>query len=361
MSWLNDARCSRLSSRGRATKVPLPCTRSSRPSEIRLSIEWRTVARDRAYVVISSRSDGIASPGLSSSVASAVSSVVSCRCLGSGPSLIAAASVLAVIATSTGRSPTDTVWYVPVQHHRVAASRCQGDRPPVSGGGPGRGADPDGARDRRAAGRRTAHPGRPAAPARRACGRSPRTVGGCCSWPAARATTPRSTAGTCSRRTPGSRPRPAAPSVATHYRAPLDLRESLVVSLSQSGATEEIVETQAWARARGAATLAVTNVEDSPLARHADLALVTRAGPELAVPATKSYLTQLAALAVLATALAPTPTALDADLARVPGRGGAAARRRRRPGRRRGAAGRRPAPSWCRAAGCCSAPRWRWP
>jgi len=111
---------------------------------------------------------------------------------------------------------------------------------------------------------------------------------------------------------------PAAPSVATHYRAPLDLRDSLVVSLSQSGATEEIVETQAWARERGAATLAVTNVADSPLAQQADLALVTRAGPELAVPATKSYLCQLAALAVLATALAPEPTSLDADLARVP-------------------------------------------
>ena len=111
---------------------------------------------------------------------------------------------------------------------------------------------------------------------------------------------------------------PAAPSVATHYRAPLDLRDSLVVSLSQSGATEEIVETQEWARERGAATLAVTNVADSPLAQQADLALVTRAGPELAVPATKSYLCQLAALAVLATALAPEPTSLDADLARVP-------------------------------------------
>ena len=111
---------------------------------------------------------------------------------------------------------------------------------------------------------------------------------------------------------------PAAPSVATHYRAPLDLRDSLVVSLSQSGATEEIVETQAWARERGAATLAVTNVAGSPLAQQADLALVTRAGPELAVPATKSYLCQLAALAVLATALAPEPTSLDADLARVP-------------------------------------------
>ncbi len=153
---------------------------------------------------------------------------------------------------------------------------------------------------------------------------------------------------------------PAAPSVATHYRAPLDLRDSLVVSLSQSGATEEIVETQEWARERGAATLAVTNVADSPLAQQADLALVTRAGPELAVPATKSY-------------LCPARRAGGArDRARtradVPGR-------RPRAGARRGAHGcspthptrppsscwPTPGPSWCRVAGCCSAPPSRWP
>ena len=111
----------------------------------------------------------------------------------------------------------------------------------------------------------------------------------------------------------------AAPSVATHYRATLPLDDALVVSLSQSGATDEIVQTQAWARAQGAATLAVTNEAGSPLAEQADAALVTQAGPELAVPATKTYLTQLAALAVLGTALAPDPTTLDADLERLPG------------------------------------------
>ena len=46
MSWLNEARCSRLSSRGRETKVPLPWMRCSRPSAIRLSIALRTVARE---------------------------------------------------------------------------------------------------------------------------------------------------------------------------------------------------------------------------------------------------------------------------------------------------------------------------
>lgn len=110
----------------------------------------------------------------------------------------------------------------------------------------------------------------------------------------------------------------AAPSIATHYRARLDLSDALVVSVSQSGATAEIAQTQAWAARCGAATVAVTNVEGSPLARAADLALVTRAGPERAVPATKTYTAQLVAMSVLATALAPDPTSLDAHLDRVP-------------------------------------------
>lgn len=109
----------------------------------------------------------------------------------------------------------------------------------------------------------------------------------------------------------------AAPSVATHYRARLDLADTVVVSVSQSGATAEIVETQQWARECGAATVGVTNVAGSPLAAAADVALVTQAGPELAVPATKTYLTQLVALAVLADALS-AEGGLAADLARVP-------------------------------------------
>ena len=110
----------------------------------------------------------------------------------------------------------------------------------------------------------------------------------------------------------------AAPSVATHYRRELDLSGALVVCVSQSGQTEEIVQTQQWARHCGAATIAVTNVEGSPLAQAADLAMVTRAGHERAVPATKTFTTQLTAMAVLATALAPDPRALDSDLDRVP-------------------------------------------
>jgi glucosamine--fructose-6-phosphate aminotransferase (isomerizing) len=95
----------------------------------------------------------------------------------------------------------------------------------------------------------------------------------------------------------------AAPSLATAYHATLDLRGVLAVAISQSGATEEIVTTLTWARACGARTVAITNVPGSPLAAAADLTLLTQAGPEQAVPATKTYTTQLAAVAVLATAL----------------------------------------------------------
>jgi glucosamine--fructose-6-phosphate aminotransferase (isomerizing) len=110
---------------------------------------------------------------------------------------------------------------------------------------------------------------------------------------------------------------PASPSVATRYGRRLDLHGVLAVALSQSGRTEEIVETLAWAADCGAETIAITNDGDSPLAAAARLALVTRAGPEYAVPATKSYTTQLAALVVLALGLGADPE-LRGQLDRVP-------------------------------------------
>jgi glucosamine--fructose-6-phosphate aminotransferase (isomerizing) len=91
-----------------------------------------------------------------------------------------------------------------------------------------------------------------------------------------------------------------SPSIATAYRRRLDLSGVLAVALSQSGQTEEIVETLAWAGECGARTLAITNGAGSPLAAAAELAFITEAGPEHAVPATKTFTTQLAALAVLA-------------------------------------------------------------
>jgi glutamine---fructose-6-phosphate transaminase (isomerizing) len=110
----------------------------------------------------------------------------------------------------------------------------------------------------------------------------------------------------------------AAPSVATRYRAAVDLRGTLAVALSQSGETEEIVDTLRWAAQRGARTVAISNDPSSALAAAADLALITRAGPELAVPATKTYTAQLAALTELVAALAPDDTAYDAAQALAP-------------------------------------------
>ena len=99
----------------------------------------------------------------------------------------------------------------------------------------------------------------------------------------------------------------AAPSLATVYAARLDLHGVLAVAVSQSGATEEIVATLDWSRACGARTVTITNQPGSPLTEVADATLVTQAGDERAVPATKTYTTQLAAMAVLATALSGSP------------------------------------------------------
>ncbi len=101
-----------------------------------------------------------------------------------------------------------------------------------------------------------------------------------------------------------------SPSVATNYRSRIDLSGVLAVGLSQSGRTKEIIETLEWAKDCGAQLVAVTNSANSPLADLADLALVTEAGVEQAVPATKTFTCQLAALAVLSIGLGAN---LDSD------------------------------------------------
>jgi glutamine---fructose-6-phosphate transaminase (isomerizing) len=95
----------------------------------------------------------------------------------------------------------------------------------------------------------------------------------------------------------------AAPSIYTRYHATVDWRGYLVVALSQSGATPEIVSTCRAMRAAGAVVLGITNERHSPLADTVDLLLGTDAGPELAIPATKTVTSQLTALVTVATAL----------------------------------------------------------
>ncbi len=79
-----------------------------------------------------------------------------------------------------------------------------------------------------------------------------------------------------------------------------DLRNPSVIVLSQSGETSDTLAALREARRREQKTLAITNVEDSTMAREADLSMPLAAGREKAIPATKSFTSQLAVLAVLA-------------------------------------------------------------
>jgi glucosamine--fructose-6-phosphate aminotransferase (isomerizing) len=95
----------------------------------------------------------------------------------------------------------------------------------------------------------------------------------------------------------------ATPSLFTYYRQPPNLEGALVVGVSQSGQSPDIVAVLEEGRRQGCLTLAITNAPDSPLARTADLVLDVQAGPEKAVAATKTYTAELTALAMLSAAL----------------------------------------------------------
>ena len=90
-----------------------------------------------------------------------------------------------------------------------------------------------------------------------------------------------------------------SPSTNTVYGREIDLRGVLVVAVSQSGSSPDLVATLAAAGTCGATTVAVTNAPSSPLADAADLHFDLRVGPERSVAATKSYTAQLLALYLL--------------------------------------------------------------
>ena len=89
-------------------------------------------------------------------------------------------------------------------------------------------------------------------------------------------------------------------SLSVYYGAELDFSRACIVALSQSGQTPDVVEYTQKAREQGALTIALTNEADSELAEACELVLPLCAGPEHAIAATKTYTTQLAALALLA-------------------------------------------------------------
>jgi glucosamine--fructose-6-phosphate aminotransferase (isomerizing) len=114
----------------------------------------------------------------------------------------------------------------------------------------------------------------------------------------------------------------AAPSLFTVYGARVACDGWLAIALSQSGRTPEIVDVFERLIAAGARGIAITNDPAAPLAQAAAAGVALGAGEELAVPATKTFVAQLAAFALVAEALADVPWA-PADLDALAGHVGA--------------------------------------
>ncbi len=115
----------------------------------------------------------------------------------------------------------------------------------------------------------------------------------------------------------------AAPSIASVYHRQLRLKDQLFLAISQSGSSEDLVESAAMARAAGALTAALVNTPQSPLAVACDVVLPMAAGPELSIAATKSFVASLAALLRL-TALWAADGGLRSAVDRLPERVAAA-------------------------------------
>jgi hypothetical protein len=129
----------------------------------------------------------------------------------------------------------------------------------------------------------------------------------------------------------------ATPSIVSIYGVEPRFDRSLVIGISQSGRSPDIVEVVAAARRQGAPTIALTNDPGSDLAAAAEHAVDLATGPELAVAATKTYTSELLAIALLVVGLERATGAPAAD--RHGARPGRHPRRHRR-GPRHGAPGR---------------------
>jgi glutamine---fructose-6-phosphate transaminase (isomerizing) len=97
------------------------------------------------------------------------------------------------------------------------------------------------------------------------------------------------------------------------YRNPVVGPGDLVIGISQSGETADTLAAMRTARERGASVLAVTNIMGSQMTREADGVLYTRAGLEIGVAATKTFLAQVTVMYLLALRLAELRGTLDAE------------------------------------------------
>lgn len=110
----------------------------------------------------------------------------------------------------------------------------------------------------------------------------------------------------------------AAPSLVSIYGARPLLRNALVIGISQSGRSPDVVGVVEDGRRQGGLTLAITNDPASPLAVAAESVIDIAAGPEQAIAATKTYTAELVALALLSTVLRDGTRDARATMAAIP-------------------------------------------
>jgi glucosamine--fructose-6-phosphate aminotransferase (isomerizing) len=118
---------------------------------------------------------------------------------------------------------------------------------------------------------------------------------------------------------------PAAPNIASVYHKEMRLKDQLFLSISQSGRSDDLVESARMAKKAGAVTAAIVNDTDSPLAAASDIVLPIGAGAEQSVAATKTFVASLAALLRL-TAVWSDDTAFVPALNSLPDRLAAASK-----------------------------------
>lgn len=91
--------------------------------------------------------------------------------------------------------------------------------------------------------------------------------------------------------------------------------DSIIIAVSQSGETADLIEAIRWAKEakKGVKILSITNVIGSSITRYSDLVLMTQAGPEIGVAATKTYVTQVLMLALIGLEIARIRKVLSED------------------------------------------------
>jgi glutamine---fructose-6-phosphate transaminase (isomerizing) len=108
---------------------------------------------------------------------------------------------------------------------------------------------------------------------------------------------------------------PVEPDIASEwrYRNPVLSRDTLVIGISQSGETADLIAAMKLAREKGARTVAITNMRGSQLTREVDSVIYTRTGLEVGVAASKTFTAQVALLNLIALKLASVKKTLPAD------------------------------------------------